>query len=488
MTNNDKVIKNRWKYTDKILNDVDKSLNNIFDDIKDELIELFNEFNVSSEDLNKTVSPQIKRKYERSKREWKKQGLITPYFRYLIDTTTKLTYSNLINLFILAIYLKYQKKEFDITKNLLVNVANDTYKQAKQDLRKEDDDSIPKKLTWKDIAPWAIVMTIGVSIYEYLNILNQLASEDSKKIYLTLINQEITPEEKYLTKELKIQKNRLLKINGEKRSGVLENMSRQIGNKAYVEPFLNEKVKFIAEMDDRTTPMCRSLNGQIFNTKDWNDFWRYSDVRKDKKKYHIFGLKEGVNMPPIEDHFHWCRSTIRYINKDYYAADITHQWLNEKFEKDIPIEENREYAIGPNGKIYRNGVDGVKLQFKPDKGAKDVAEWLKEIKGGKIVYNSKIDYPDGIPTADLEYNYKQLEVKSPTGNSRWTIKNQFRTPYQADTYVLDITNSEIEPLVAIERVQEVFSLNTRNWIEMIIIKKDNDLIGVFKRIEEGIIE
>lgn len=310
---NDKVIKNRWKFTDEQLKITHKNFKNIFNNIKDELLELFKEFKIDRVDLNKQVPSSIIRKLNREKEEWKNQGIITPYFDFLLKTTTKLTYSNVIGLFIYALYLKYQDKEYDECKNLLVKVANDVYKQALNEIPKKP--KKPKeKLTWKDIVGWTMILTINVTLLEYLNILNQTFYEDAKKLYINIINQEISPEENMLNDLIDKQVKKILNINEkEKFSGVLENLSRTVGNKAYVEPFFNQKVVFIAEMDDRTTKMCRSLNGQIFNTKDWNDFKRYSDLRKGTKIYHIFGLKEGINLPPITDHFHWCRSTIKFI-------------------------------------------------------------------------------------------------------------------------------------------------------------------------------
>lgn len=57
-----------------------------------------------------------------------------------------------------------------------------------------------------------------------------------------------------------------------------------------------EKYKFIATIDDRTTDSCRSLNGKVFRVDE---------------------AKIGINVPPIADPPHPCRSVIRavYFNK-----------------------------------------------------------------------------------------------------------------------------------------------------------------------------
>ena len=93
-----------------------------------------------------------------------------------------------------------------------------------------------------------------------------------------------------------------------------------INNRALVDGMIevdpNAKAKFVAVMDNRTTDMCRSLNGQVFNVNGWNTFKRYSDYSKGERKYKCFGFVLGLNLPPITDHYHYCRSTIQYVSED----------------------------------------------------------------------------------------------------------------------------------------------------------------------------
>ena len=116
---NAQLIAERWKFTDSRLEITDKDLKNIFRDIKDELLDLFNQYkDLTTDDLNKKVSDLEKRKFERKKKEWEDETIITPYFRYLIQTS-KMTYASIIQLYIFAIYLKYQEKQFDEFQNLV---------------------------------------------------------------------------------------------------------------------------------------------------------------------------------------------------------------------------------------------------------------------------------------------------------------------------------------------------------------------------------
>lgn len=305
---NKQLINARWKFTDRLLKQCHKNFKSIFSEIQDELIDLFNSFNLKRENLNKTLSSTDKRKYDRDKRDWKDRNIVTPYFQFLLDTTTKLTYSNVLKIYVFALYLKYSKKEFDECKNLFVAIANNTYEQAKKDLNIKSNDH----LTWSLIRDWAIVQTINVPFEDYILILCQTSSEETSRLFINAINQGLSLKHSDLSKIIQKQTNRFISINEERSSGVIENTSRQVGNMAYTEPFPNQLIKFVAEMDDKTTRMCMSMNDYIFNTKDRNVFYRYSDEAKKLVKYDIYGLVLGINQPPIMDHFHYCRSILTY--------------------------------------------------------------------------------------------------------------------------------------------------------------------------------
>ena len=69
-----------------------------------------------------------------------------------------------------------------------------------------------------------------------------------------------------------------------------------------------KQVQYIAVMDDRTTNICQSMNGQIFKINDWNTYYRYANNNDERTTmYKTFGLQIGENMPAL--HFN-CRSIL----------------------------------------------------------------------------------------------------------------------------------------------------------------------------------
>ena len=117
------------------------------------------------------------------------------------------------------------------------------------------------------------------------------------------------------------QKNRYLKKkeNPSKEdtyTGALEDeliyIVNQIKLKIYEDAGI-KKVKFIAVMDSKVTLMCETLNGQEFYINEINKYDRYSAMDKRNVVYTTKGLQVGDNLPPINNHYHHCRSTIVYV-------------------------------------------------------------------------------------------------------------------------------------------------------------------------------
>lgn len=292
--------------------------------------------------MNKTVPKSVKRAFKRKVSSWQSQGIVKGYFKFKLDNLNKYTYANILDLCIYSIYAMCEKEIFGYSKELFVTVANDCYDQAK-DEHPNPPVTIPDILTWAYIYKWLKVLNIPFE--EYLQSLTLTAHDEMFSKCIQAINKDkiLTWEE--LEKLLNRQSNRILNINDDKFSGTLDDMSRRTGNKAYIEPFPNEKAIFIAEMDERTTRMCASLNGQIFNTKDTNVFRRYSDSQKNIVEYEVEGLVEGINLPPIDDNFHWCRSTIIYQVDDKEDEKPEKQTVYKEVARQISLKEAKEKGL-----------------------------------------------------------------------------------------------------------------------------------------------
>lgn len=338
--------------TDQELRKLLPTIKEIFSSISDDVLALFKELSIDRESLNKNVPNSVKRAFKRKISNWQSQGIVKGYFKFKLDNLNKYTYGNILELCIYSIYAKAEQEIFENSKKVFVKIANDCYEQAKEE-HPNPPVTIPDILTWAYIYKWLKVLNINATYEEYLQSLSMTAVEEMFKKCVQTINSEGVLSEEDIEKLLDKQSNRVLNINGDKESGIVEHMSEVVGNHAYIDPFPNEKAMFIAEMDERTTMMCSSLNGQIFNTKKTNIFKRYSDYHKQVIEYEIEGLVEGINMPPITDNFHWCRSTMTFQVEDISeeqseekikSFDVNNQQvLKEAIEKGIVLDKiNKE--------------------------------------------------------------------------------------------------------------------------------------------------
>lgn len=188
---------------------------------------------------------------------------------------------------------------------------------------------------------------------------------------------------------IKRQNNQKLNINGDKISGAMDLQMIGLNNLAKVEGIKsvaedNSKIRFIAVEDEVTTLMCDSLNNQEFYINKENAFDRhYGENQKELRLQRIRcnGLVLGLNLPPIQHHFHYCRSIIMYlppvekqekteyndidypsyirlnVKKDYKPESEIYKIVNAitKLPENIRnLIEDVNFEVFSEGKVYRN--------------------------------------------------------------------------------------------------------------------------------------
>lgn len=319
---NDEILNERWKMTDKILSNNLKHFKSIGINTIDGIVDMINSLDITYNDLNKPISKAEKRKLDKNIKEWKKSNLFNGYFAYLIYSKNKYTYGDLIEIMLYWIYIAQEQQFDELSKQVFIEVADDIYNQALKEIPIKPSNSF--SLTWEYIWSFLWIPTYNKSWSDYLKLLTMMNQQEAYKLIVNNLQQNRTIKESDLKELTRKQVNRIISINDDKYSGILSDTSRLLGNKIYIEPFKekNLQVRFIAEIDKRTTKMCEGLNNQLFYVDDWNNFYRYSDIDKKDVLYNVYGLETGVNLPPINNHFHWCRSTITYQLEEQIANNV----------------------------------------------------------------------------------------------------------------------------------------------------------------------
>lgn len=351
---NEQILEKRWNKIDNYLKDYLKDYNKINRKTKDKIQDFLNGINIVYSDINKMISNKQKERLERYLLKLQEKGLLKDYFGYkarLIMNKKKITYLEYIEIMLLAIYIEENQELEEINEIVFYKTCKESYEQGIADIQKI-----------KNIEPIPFKMPI---MYALLNIplLNATADAYLYSIALTnaeetlkntLINMQMNKELDVDNKNYKLlfnkQRNRYISINivnvksdnktkdkindrnkdsneeEIKISGGIANITENLCNLAYLQAGIDtgiNKCRFIAERDKRTTRMCKTLDNQIFLLDDWNTYSRYSESDKKNIIYKTYGLKPGENLPPINNHFHWCRSTITY------QIDLSREKLNE---------------------------------------------------------------------------------------------------------------------------------------------------------------
>ena len=131
---NEEILNQRWKTTDKTLKDYLKRFRSISTETLDKLVEVVDTLDITYSDLNKPISKEEKRKLDRKIKEWKKQGLLTGYFAYLISKKSKYTYSDLLEILVYGVYIEQEEKIKGTSQEVFTIVAKDVYSQALKEI------------------------------------------------------------------------------------------------------------------------------------------------------------------------------------------------------------------------------------------------------------------------------------------------------------------------------------------------------------------
>lgn len=350
---NKTILNNRWNYTDLKLKDYLRIYKKTNLKTQDNIQDIFNGIDFNYMDLNKPISNNQRKKLSRVVDEWKQLELLKGYFEYkVIEILNKryITNQEMLSILLWGAFVKERSQLDEYEEVLFTEIGQDLYKQGIDEIKPTK----KKKwsLTWEYI--WSMLCLPNVKGSSWITYIEALALTNAQEIERQTIiqlqqNKKPNIEDDVFKNILKKQQNRYISINDDKISGALDSQVVEIANKSLLkagEDVGQKKLRarFIAEIDDRTTKMCDSMNGMLFYVNDWNRFYRYSDDDKRDVLYTIKGLEVGANLPPINNHFHYCRSTITYLTEMKYNELIAeYNQLKRIIPSEVP-ESLEEYA------------------------------------------------------------------------------------------------------------------------------------------------
>lgn len=371
---------------------------------QNKLQEIFDSIDFDFDNLYSIASSKQKRRINTYIEEWKDKGFLKGYFGMLannIYNKTRVKNSEILELLIYGAYIEEQNKLNDIELNIMKEDGSYYYQQGQEEVNQT---SPKNKRKIVSVIPDAIFLALldmpNAKGYTWEQYIQAIIKYNSEQLYRQAIIDLQQQKELDITNDIyqniiKRQGNSRLNINEDKISGDMDLTLIGINNKAKVEGIYSfddkARVKFIAIEDEATTKMCKSLDNQEFYVHDWNEFKRYSKTNDTIKKYRCYGLITGLNLPPINDGFHWCRSTITYL---------------PPVEKNEKIQYNIDNFL--RTKLYKNSdydeyiYDYEKVRNEYDKLPYNVKKRLFEKEGVKVIFNYDGD--------DSGYNHKTKEI------------------------------------------------------------------------------
>ncbi len=325
---NQTILNERWNEIDKLLAVYLKNYNRVNKKTQDNIQSVFDMLKVDYSNINKQISRVDKQRLDRIILEWQEKGILSGYFGYNaqnILARKNLTYSEMLYILIQGQYMVQYYELGKANEELFYRVCELSYNNALFDLQ---------RLYKKEFKPFRepiYYMLINIPLLEatataYLYSLSMTNAEDLYKSTLSIMKagKELNVNSNLFKNIIRKHNNRFISINDDKISGAIPNITGILANRSYLQAGVDngaDKVRFIAVIDSRTTKMCKSLNNQIFFIDKMNVYQRYSNYDKRYVTYHTKGLMLGKNLPPIDNHFHYCRSTITYLT-DMSREDI----------------------------------------------------------------------------------------------------------------------------------------------------------------------
>lgn len=470
---------------------------------QNKLQEIFDTFNFTSENIYNIADNKTKKRINTYIEQWKEQGLLknNSYFTVLANNIykkTRVKNSEILELLIYSAYIEEQNKLEEQEKQIMYEDANYYYKQGQQEVNKKKKPSI---------IPMALFLTLldqpnysGFNWKQYIEVTMQYNAQQIYKQVILNIQQQ---------KDLKIdssefqaiinrQNNQKLNINNDKISGAVDLQMIGLNNLAKVEGIKevaedNSKVRFIAVEDDKTTLMCDSLNNQEFYINKENVFDRYyGETQKELtiQRIRCNGLVLGLNLPPIQHHFHYCRSYIMYLQ--YYELEKKYGIFDSALEKTVKNKYNVQKAK-LKGIDRKALLDTLNNMNKVYRDFPQVKNRLKEIK--------VIEHPKGglNITPDIKDNRYVMEINKKFYGDINTVKKQYQNDvkngfHPKNTTYEDIGNHELGHCVTYEIIKNRYTdknLIIKDWNDDIttkeIVAKAFNNLGISDKMSQNLL-
>lgn len=392
------------------------------------------------------------------------------YFSVLannIYNRTRVKNSEILELLIYSAYVEEQNKLEEQEKQIMYEDANYYYEQGQKEVNKRKKPSILTMALFLALLDQPNYS--GFNWKQYIETTMQYNAQQIYKQVILNIQQQKDLEIDFSEFQTTInrQNNQKLNINNNKISGAVDLQMIGLNNLAKIEGIKevaedNSKVRFIAVEDDKTTLMCDSLNNQEFYIDKENAFDRYyGETQKELtiQKIRCDGLVLGLNLPPIQHHFHYCRSTVMYLppvekqeKTEYNNVDYIRK---NNYTNSKNLDSNIKKAINKLPRKIQKIIDNTTFEISKNNSYYDRKNNIIHLLSDSSEYEILHEIGHAIETKldllhDKKYieiqrnglNIKEIHTDNINGygkeNEFWLDGNKFISEYQRRVYEQDI--------------------------------------------------
>ena len=298
-------IKTFWQNIDKKL----KTFNNSFNyDVKQRITRIIREFNITRDNLYEYLKTSDLSMFKSELQDVEKDNM-GDYLKYKIERMlqrTKIKYWEALQILIDIAYFKTMEKSKKFEDELFT--ATTTYTS---EFYQRISYNIKPRLKKYHLIPFpnyliphlmSTPLYLGYNWLEYKQtLINYNANKTYRKIVVGIAQNNFDIDT--YDKSFNLERKRYITALDNEVASLCSQVAMWGMEKQGI-----EKVIYVAVMDNRTTRICQSMNGQIFDVNGKNTYYRYANENDERTtKYVTEGLKIGENCPSL--HFS-CRSVL----------------------------------------------------------------------------------------------------------------------------------------------------------------------------------
>ena len=340
---NNKILKQRWEKVDELLSAFFTKNKKISRRMYDNIQSILDGIKFSYEELDNYASmsdiARLRGRIEDIKDEYGLSG----YPGYQLNSflsRKKLKNREVLYAYLLTEYYKQQQEQKVEENKLFDEVCTMTYKSVSEETYQVLHKKKPKKIEEPKAWLLGLILNMGYNGFAWLFNKEGTLMYNTKNMYEVILiliqqNKPLKTSTYEIDKLIKKQERSYFSQSIEKAtkktyftrprikkteqgyvsnySGSLDNQISYLVNQTALKAMKDagcKQVQFVAVLDEKTTKMCNDLDGQVFDIYGLNVYSRYSAEDKKIIQYKTYGLETGANLPPINNHFHYCRSTI----------------------------------------------------------------------------------------------------------------------------------------------------------------------------------